>query len=757
MAEEVQIISTLDNKQTIKALTETEKQVNDNTEALLNANDAVVKMGNSIVKESKAAQKTLRELEKSSSELTEELLDVNKGTKLYAELRQELIQVNKQIKNVELSFEALDSEQVASEVGSAIGGLTDVATGAFLTFGVAEESAEEFFKVLVQVEGAGRLVKGSIEGIQSASKLYNNVIKSGNLLQVANTVSLGALGAAQGAYAAIVGTSTGGLKLFRIALIGTGIGAIIVGLGLLIANFDDVKDIVTDASGAFGFIAVQIEMVTDALQALGIIASKESERLQLLATLQIENLKEQEEAIGNRFQFEIDKAKAAGKNTIELEKIKRKAVIESLKAQAEAIISLVRLSGEFTDDQKTRLKEISDLAKKLSQENIVSEIKNITEVNKKASDARKKRNDKAIADEKKRLEELARIANELVDLQIASIEDEAERELAILDKKFNARIEKLKQGGEEEVALAIALEKEKARQIAELNDAARLREEEKDKESNDKRVQQELTAIDLANQLKFAQAIERQASEAELAVLKRQADLDKLALEREEDVISEEEFNLRRLEVENAFQLLVTEQNRQAAEERKAIREEAFSQSTNLLGAVSSLNQSLSDAAVNNAEGNEEKQQRIRKKSFERNKKIQIGLAVISGIQGVLNALTAQSVIPEPFGTVLKAINAAAVGAAAIANISKIRSTKFNAGGGASATTSTGGGGGGSGASISPIIPELPEGAESTGADEGGDTQAAGSNQVVKAFVVETEMTDQQAAAKLIEEKSELT
>jgi hypothetical protein len=45
----------------------------------------------------------------------------------------------------------------------------------------------------------------------------------------------------QAAYATVVGTSTGAMKVFRLALVGTGIGAIVVGLGLLISNFDKVK------------------------------------------------------------------------------------------------------------------------------------------------------------------------------------------------------------------------------------------------------------------------------------------------------------------------------------------------------------------------------------------------------------------------------------------------------------------------------------------------------------------------------------
>ena len=73
-----------------------------------------------------------------------------------------------------------------------------------------------------------------------------------------------------------------------------------------------------------------------------------------------------------------------------------------------------------------------------------------------------------------------------------------------------------------------------------------------------------------------------------------------------------------------------------------------------------------------------------------------------------------------------------------------------------------GGAGGGGGVSIpsAPSIsaaPSIPIEQLGTGDTVITGEQTAGSNQTVKAFVVETEITDEQAAAKLIEEKSELT
>lgn len=68
-------------------------------------------------------------------------------------------------------------------------------------------------------------------------------------------------------YTAVMGTSTGALKLFRLALIATGIGAVVVALGLLIANFDKVKkavlNLIPGLSAVGDFFGSLIDAVTD--------------------------------------------------------------------------------------------------------------------------------------------------------------------------------------------------------------------------------------------------------------------------------------------------------------------------------------------------------------------------------------------------------------------------------------------------------------------------------------------------------------
>lgn len=171
----------------------------------------------------------------------------------------------------------------------------------------------------------------------------------------------------------------------------------------------------------------------------------------------------------------------------------------------------------------------------------------------------------------------------------------------------------------------------------------------------------------------------------------------------------------RQVAQDEAMEQGTAERNRKAKEakdeERKKEREKeeeqqqwTFDKAVNGAQALNSALSSLSDSYFyfkrKNLEKGSAEDLKQAKKQFDINKGLAIASATISGIQGVVNALSAQSIIPEPYGTVLKVVTAAAVGAAAVANIAKIASSKFDAGGG--------GGGGGGAATASIAIPAPP-------------------------------------------------
>lgn len=71
-----------------------------------------------------------------------------------------------------------------------------------------------------------------------------------------------------------------------------------------------------------------------------------------------------------------------------------------------------------------------------------------------------------------------------------------------------------------------------------------------------------------------------------------------------------------------------------------------------------------------------------KKKAFEEDKKFQIAQATIAGIQGALQAFTGAMQLGPIAGPIVGGLLAAAVAGMTVANISKIKSTKFNSGGG---------------------------------------------------------------------------
>lgn len=134
---------------------------------------------------------------------------------------------------------------------------------------------------------------------------------------------------------------------------------------------------------------------------------------------------------------------------------------------------------------------------------------------------------------------------------------------------------------------------------------------------------------------------------------------------------------------------------RQAEDKKEA--DNALQLGTTLNSALSNLSDAFFAVKTSNLTKGSAAEEKAAKQQFETNKKMQISAAIISGIQGVINALTAQSVIPEPFGEILKIATAVSVAASTAASIAKIKNTQFSSTSATSAPTST--------SSASPSIP----------------------------------------------------
>ena len=155
-------------------------------------------------------------------------------------------------------------------------------------------------------------------------------------------------------------------------------------------------------------------------------------------------------------------------------------------------------------------------------------------------------------------------------------------------------------------------------------------------------------------------------------------------------------------------------------------------------------------------------EEKAARNQFKINKGLAIAQATISTIQGVINALTAQSVIPEPAGTILKIASAVAIGAAGAANIAKIAAKQFDAGGGGATIPSAPSESAASSAPAAPIIQAASTGGFTSFAPglvnnpTGGQTSNGSSTSPdgQRVYVVESDITNSQRRVSVAEQSA---
>lgn len=274
----------------------------------------------------------------------------------------------------------------------------------------------------------------------------------------------------------VIGTSTGAMKLFRIALASTGIGLIVIGLGLLIANFDKIKkavlNLVPGLAQVGEFIVGIVEIITDFIG-----VTSEAERA--LASL----TEQADKSLAMNKKFLAEEGDLVNKYT--------KAKIDAKNAYNEAIkeeganqIKLAaRLNRELLAIDKMHNEDLAKTRKEKQDK--------IDDENKKLSEKQKAINDKKLEDEKKRIEDEAKIK---LDAQM----DSAKNAIAILDelkKNLETPAQKEQREFEEKKAVLEAnnlsseeLEVQHIEAMFAISNEERKKKEEaqKDKEAKDK-------------------------------------------------------------------------------------------------------------------------------------------------------------------------------------------------------------------------------------------------------------------------------
>jgi hypothetical protein len=428
-----------------------------------------IKGGDSV---GKAAEKTkslkqeLRELknELSSGSLVGKAFD--DAAKKAGQLQERLDDVNQQVKSLANNNAEIALNGFMSLAEGITGGFS-AAQGAMALFGSENEDLQ---KQLVKIQGAMAL----LNGIQA---INNSLKKEEGLLTAANTIKTKVLTAVQARYTAVVGTSTGALKLMRIAGAALGIGLIVTAIGLLIANFDKIKKAVLNFIPALANIGELFTKVKNAvMDFVGI--SSEAERA-------IDAQAKANEKSSKQIDRQIALLEAQGGKEREIFDLRYK----QLRQDAD-LLEMKKKKKLASQEEIDQLDDLRNAILVLNQEETNRQnevVKNEQKKNEEAAKKRKEAHDKKVEQQKKDAEDLKKlIADETQKLREQQFSDQA-KEISALQLAAEEKIKIAKGNAEAEKLISENLSKD----IATLNEKYRLEAEEKQKDIDEKKKEKE--------------------------------------------------------------------------------------------------------------------------------------------------------------------------------------------------------------------------------------------------------------------------
>ena len=662
----------------------------------------------------KGATTSLGQLEEEAERLNEELRKVPLGTKAFKDLKQELVGVNKQIKNTELSMEALDNEQVASELGSVAGAVGDV-SAAFILLGGGGGAIEDTVRNIEKAIGISMAFKGAIEGTQSAMKLFNNIIKNSTAFQKLNNATTIVASTVMGLFSKSVDTTSKSFKFLRGAIIATGIGALVVLVGELIANFDKIKNAINGVNDASKDLQASTKATTE------------------LNKKNLETLNNQENIL-----------KLQGKTEREILMMKiegQKKVVQSIKNELDAqkIVNEEKIQGS------KRNQKILQFTLKLLSAGPMLLLKTIDFLGEGVEKLVNSITQSAVGKKIFGLEPidvdfgLTEKANKLIEKASTLVFDPAETEAQ--------GKEDLKKLEEQLLQQENALAGFQLRVIDMDAKAAKTKQDKIDKiEADAKAKRDKKNAKEIADQA----ARDNKAVEDYMNFLQAKEDLENVYFEslltqqqQEENAVADKYFNLIEQAklygediavLEQAQQHEINEIKKKFAKEdlerQQAVEDAKIGLAIDGVGALINLTSAF-------AKDNEKSQRR----AFEINKKLQIAQAIMQTYQGA-NAIFASAAanpatVLFPAQPFIAAGIAIANGLANVVNISKQQFQTSSPGGGQQQTPSFGGGGGGGGGTPPTLQP--------------ANTSTLVPQQQTQVFVTETDITNTQNQVSVIQ------
>lgn len=678
------------------------------------------------------------------------------------------------------------------------------------------EKSEDLQKVMVKLQAGIALVQG-LQGLEGMTKrmtglvegLTTMIFKTNETTAAVNTetVAVQANATAQEANTVATNAATVATNGFKKALVATGIGAIVVLIGSLIANWDSLKETIglsNEKLEKFGQILDQVKVV---------IAGVGNVLLNLLIT-PIKNAITYVETLGNVikdvFTFNFSKIgediktgfnkiveqvkdgydivgnyqEAANKKS---DQLREKRLEKAAKASAAELNELIKdneakygSDWKYTEEGKKLYDQYFE--KKLAgykkdskeyREAMREKWSYDREYQKHLDDASKTQSKQAKENTKQQLtDEEKKTQKELEDIDKIQkrAEDAAKTELQLLKEKYEEEKALFEKHQKDITALTAEYEAKKAKIEA---DAAAKKEADKQKAIDEytKRTlalsdralrsasdtnTQEVTEIRLeysleeskrSGTLSFSDIIEEtnkiyeankkhlEAQAAEYKKLMEDNDLDVKARETAARDYTNTMMELRNLETKN----MIDNNNQQ-----RDIIQAQIKMYSDLAVAIGNIFGSIADMLEDDIKQkvkNEEITQEEGEKQFEAVKAFQIAQATINTISGAIAAYMSCQTLPWPTNAIIGAIQAAAVTAAGVAQIAKIKNTQL----GSSSSISANAAGGAVQTAPEEYQPQMYQ--NPTGESE--IVNLANSIKDQKVYVVESDISEAQRKSKV--------
>ena len=650
-------------------------------------------------------------------------IEVQNASKRAAELKD-------QIEDVNDAIQSQKGEGAFIALGKSVSAVANGFSAVQGAMGLVGVESEEVQQAMLRVQSAMALAQG-LEGLEDAGRAFKQlgaVVKSTTVFTAAynfvmgisnketatnvavteaDTVAKNALAASTSAAAGATGTATLGMKLFRLALIGTGIGILIVALGWLVANFDKVTKVVTKLSGYvikaydyFDQLGTGIKVLIGIFfPMIGVVygAIKALEYFDIIDTKNERNMSARHEAHMRR----VDKSLAKR----EKERIARKKAYDEETGNIDRQIKLLEAQGKSTEAlEKLQLKRsLTNQREQIKEARLHLQIL--------------------------RASNMLGVNDEMIEETLTAI---AEMKQGILDTETDIKIARINNAKDTKKEIdkieTVDLTKD-PKYIAEQERLQALNKAELDA------IEKSEKAIKDANALKLQQEQDFQAQIEEIDETNFQNKLQKSMTEQEYEVelVRQKYFTLEEQAKGNAEQLAIIEQakaNELGVINDKYTKEEIARQ--NELRQTRLKMTADAFSAIGDLVGSfNSKNDKDARKQFEIQKAFNLAAAITNTAMAVTGALTAGG-NPIKLATGQQFVEAGIAGTIGLANIIKIASARFGGGGS--------GGGGGIGATGGNVIaPNL-----NVVGDTGINQLATLQQQPVKAYVVSNDVTSAQ-------------